>query len=411
MSLMQFVKNNFSLEVQGKIKILLSTYRLYLTRLRGGVCQIKNKTPHDKKRILFYDAGGLSYAGTQKFEQILAKYLNKDKYDVYFMYSSKIHNERKDYFINSGIELINFDFIKREIRQPFCILGMKPHIFDVLKEKEIDLLVVSGSGYPEFPAGNISRMPIIFLNIFGSVNVQKNIKLHLCISKMLADILKLSLPEEKIDVMYVPSEGPDVGARERGIKLRESLGIAPESMVFGRIGRPDDNIFDPIGIQAFKIAQKTQPDIHYLIVAPPPKLKKIVADEQISNVHFLDAISDEKSIWTFHCAIDAMAHFRHDGETCGLNIAESMFCAKPIITHKSTIWNAHLEYLDNSFGRVAEIDNTDQYADFMLEFAELKKQNRLTELGVAAKNKAMEVFSINDAVNKFEKIIQQHINI
>jgi hypothetical protein len=44
-----------------------------------------------------------------------------------------------------------------------------------------------------------------------------------------------------------------------------------------------------------------------------------------------------------------------------------MICGNPIITHKSKIWNAHLEYLDNTNSFVADIDNVDQYAH-ALEF-------------------------------------------
>lgn len=409
MSLIQFIKKNFSLHTQGRIKIVLSAYRLLLARLFSGFCRIKNSVPNAKPRILFYDINGLSYAGTQKFEQILAKHLDKNRYEVFFMYSSKACNGRKHYFDGSGVNLIDFDFKDVGNILPFTVHEMKPHIFEVLNEHRIDLLVVSGPGYPEFPVANILNIPIISLNIFGSVNIQKNIRKHICISNLLADILRRSLPDDKIDVMYVPSEGPDEQAGERGRKLRESLGIQADDMVFGRIGRPDDNIFDPIGIQAFKIAWKFYPGIHYLIIAPPPALKTIVENDQISNVHFLNPTADEREIWAFHHAIDAMAHFRYDGETCGLNIAESMLCAKPIITHKSPIWNAHLEYIDNFFGRVAEIGDVVQYANFMMEFIELKKASRLSLLGEAAREKAVRTFSINDAIRNFEGIIKKCI--
>jgi glycosyltransferase involved in cell wall biosynthesis len=406
---MSFVKKNFSLKSQGRIKILLSAYRLFLSRLRGGVYRGKNLQQNIKPRILFYDINGLSYAGTQKFEQILARHLDKSKYEVFFMYSSKMHNERRDYFAGSGVNLIDFDFNNILNELPFTVRGMRPHIFQALNEHRIDLLVVSGPGYPEFPVANITGTPIIFLNIFGSVNIQKNIKMHICISKLLAEIVKQSIPSDKIDVMYVPSDGPDEQAEERGKRLRESFGIKDDEMIFGRIGRPDDNIFDPIGIQAFKIAQKLHSGIHYIIVAPPPALTKMVENEQISNVHFINPTADEREIWAFHHAIDAMAHFRYDGETCGLNIAESMLCAKPIITHKSPIWNAHLEYIDDSFGRVAGVGDVARYADFMTEFTDLKKASRLFPLGEAARNKAVKLFSINDAMKKFEGIIQKCI--
>lgn len=46
--------------------------------------------PHkDKKRVLIYGISALSFGGTEKNLQIIAKYLDKEAYDVYFMYGTK----------------------------------------------------------------------------------------------------------------------------------------------------------------------------------------------------------------------------------------------------------------------------------------------------------------------------------
>lgn len=399
------IKKYLPLRLVGWIKWLYSLYRIALVR-KHGVFNYVSKNNNKIPRILFYDINGLSYAGTQKFIQILAKYLNKDKYEVFLMYASKNHNERKEYLENSGVKLIDFDYKEIESKLPFYISEMKPHIFDVIKNNKIDLLVVAGSGYPEFPTANITKLPIIFLNVFGSVNIQRNIKKHVCMSHLLANIISKSIPKKKIEVLYIPSEGPNLDSAELGRELRLKLGFTDNDVVFGRIGRPDDNIFDPIGINAFKKVVKEYPNSHYLIVAPSPKLQKIVNEENISNIHFLPLIPDEKDIWAFHNAIDVLAHFRKDGETCGLNIAESMLCGKPIISHKSLIWNAHLEYLDNSFSRVAEVDNSSQYAEFMKEFIEAKKNGKIVEIGKYAKENGDKLFLIENNIGKFEELIE-----
>lgn len=136
------------------------------------------------------------------------------------------------------------------------------------------------------------------------------------------------------------------------------------------MGRADDSIFHSIGILAFEQVVKKYPHVHYLIVSPAPKLLEIVKSHNIPNVHLMDPIYAEKDVWAFHNAIDVLAHFRFDGETCGLNIAESMLCAKPVISHTSTIWNAHLEYLNGKNSFVADVDNVDQYIKAMETFAQ-----------------------------------------
>jgi len=117
--------------------------------------------------------------------------------------------------------------------------------------------------------------------------------------------------------------------------------------------------------------------------------------------------AQEKDVWAFHQAIDVLAHFRKDGESCGLNIEEAMLCGKPIISHKSRIWNAHLKYLDGSFSRVAEIDNIKQYTKYMREFTELKQNGKILKMGKKAKEKAEKLFLIKNNINRFERWVDR----
>lgn len=390
------------------LKISLSKYRLYLAR-SFGVCSFFVSVPAKNKiKILFYDLNGLSYAGTQKSLQILAKYLNKEKFEVLYMYSSLKDTSRLEYLKESHVELIPFMYSEIKMSPPYYIEEMLPHIFDIITTRMVDIVVSPSSGYPEYPIANLLNIPIIQLNIFGSINIQKNIKKYLCISEYLTKKVKTVLSSRDVETFYIQSEGPDVEAQNRGKILRQSLGFRDTDFVFGRIGRPDDNIFDPIGLLAFAKAVKQKNNIHYLIMAPPPKAVQLVKDLNIPNVHFLPPTGDEKEVWAFHMAIDAMAHFRYDGETMGLNIAESMLCGKPIITHVSKIWNAHLEYLDEGFSRVAKIDNFDQYAEYLKFFADLSKLE-IQQMGNIGKQKAERLFLIENNIDSFEKNISEVI--
>ena len=386
-----------------KIKVFLKKeYPEYL---------IKNRAKTNiKPRILFYHISGLSFGGTEKFLQILAKHLNYNKYDIYFMYSSKPRygfgnkslDGRLDYLKDTPINFIPFDYEKLENKYPYFVYGMSPSIFEVIQKYNIDLLITAGSGYSEFPFNVIKDIPIILLNIFGSPNAQKNIVYNVCISKAVARKTSAVIPKERLKIMYIQSEEPTADSVRLGRELRQKLGILDDEIIFGRIGRADDNIFDPIGIRAFQKTIKEFPRIHYLIMSPPPILEKIVENDGIANVHFLPPSADENDIWAFHQAIDVLSHFRKDGESCGLNIVESMLCGKPIISHKSRIWNAHLEYLDDSFSRVADVDNTTQYADYLKFFAQDKDKTMIKKMGELARQKAELLFLIKNNINYFE---------
>ncbi|MDO8575682.1 MAG: hypothetical protein Q7R78_03215, partial [bacterium] len=359
-----------------------------------------------------YHISGLSFGGTEKFLQIVAKFLNKEKYEVFFMYSSKKRNNstnendgRIEYLKEKGVNLIDFEFDSFEKKYPYYFKNMTPNITDVINDNNIDLLVTATDGHTEFPINMIRDIPIVLINIFGAPNLQKNIIKNVCISKEVASKIRGIVPQKKIGVIYIPSEEPAKEALELGKKLRNDFNIKETDLVFGRIGRADDTIFDPIGINAFKLTVMKYPNSHYIIMSPPPILVELVNKERIHNVHFLPPSSRELDIWTFHNAIDVLAHFRKDGESCGLNIAESMLCSKPIISHKSMIWNAHLEYLASDFSRIADVDNIDQYAGYMEEMLNLKKCSKLELMGAKAKDVAQGLFLINNSIHKFENII------
>ena len=157
--------------------------------------------------------------------------------------------------------------------------------------------------------------------------------------------------------------------------MRNKLNIPENAFVFGRIGRPDDNIFDPIGILAFEKLVKEYNNAYYIIVSPSQLAIDLVNSKKIKNVLFLPTTAREQDKWDFYYSIDTLAHFRLDGETQGLNICEAMYAGKPIITHKSIMWNGHLEYLNKSFSRVSEIDDISEYYRHMKEMINIKNQN------------------------------------
>jgi glycosyltransferase involved in cell wall biosynthesis len=247
------------------------------------------------------------------------------------------------------------------------------------------------------------------LNIFGSPSAQNNIIKHICISEEVKNKIKHVVPENKTSVMYIPSEKPK-NETIRIKKIKDKFGIKKDGFVFGRIGRASNDIFDPIGINAFKEVVKKFPNSHYIIMSTPPIIKEIVEKENIPNVHFLEPSSDESDVWAFHQSLDVLAHFRNDGESCGLNIIESMLCGNPIITHKSHIWNAHLEYLKPEFSRVAEKGNDQQYAEFMEEMIKLKNTEKWPEIRNNLKIYAEEKFLIENNISKIEDIINSYDN-
>ncbi len=357
--------------------------------------------------ILFYHLSLLSFGGTEKFLQILAKHVDHKKYRIVVMYSDMRGIGRKPYLENNDITFIQFTASSLERSYPFFITDMHPTLSEVINTHHVDIIVTAGSGYSEYPINTIRNIPIIMINIFGSPSLQKNIIKHVAISKEVQHKIIPLVAKERTEVMYIPSEGPSSNSRTNGSLLRKKLEIPDDAVVFGRIGRASDDIFDPIAIKAFKDVIKEYPHTHFIIQSPPPQLISIVTNELIPNIHFLEPTSDEEKVWAFHAAIDILAHFRYDGESCGLNIIEALLSGKPVITHRSHIWNAHLEYLDPAFSRVAEKDDIQQYASYMSEMIAAKNNGTLEAMGKLARSKAEEVFLIKNNIDRFQTWIDE----
>lgn len=366
----------------------------------------KESAAHEKKRILVYHLHGSAFGGTEKNLQVVANGLCDD-YDVYFLCSRPKTEHSRLGFLDSRVNVILFEFEFAESSYPYFIHGMNPHIKDVAREHGIDLVIVSEIGHSIYPVITMLDLPIIMINNFGSPTVQKNI-LHInYVSDTVRDKALFWLGAQRYSVLNTPTTTPM--ALHDVQDLRTQLGLKDADFIFGRTGRNSDAIFDPIGIRAFQRVVSEYPRVYMFVMAPPPLLERIVKEESIPNVIFLPPTMEEKDIWSFHHALDALTHYRYDGETLGLNIAESMRVGNPIISHVSHIWNAHLTYLKPSFSRVAEMDNIEQYALYMEEFIALKKENPAAweAMRLSSKETGDELFSQERYMTSFKDIIKE----
>lgn len=355
--------------------------------------------PHEPevKNVLVYHISGLAFAGTEKCLQLIADSL-AEEYKVVFMYGDKTFADERKQAMHPDIIFVPFSYNTNEIAVPHRMTGMNPHIKEVLQKHDIDLIVTASPGYSHYPWNIITNIPIILVNIFGAPTLQKNVCKFIGISdtvRLHAQQWTGELPDRDV-TMYAPlAKEPPETIRQLGADLRARFNIPESDFVFGRIGRNDDAIFDPVGIRAWQKIAPDYPNAHYLIMSPPPVLVDIVKNKRIPRVHFLSPSAAEDDVWAFHGAIDAMAHFRRDGETSGVAIAESLVVGNPIITHRSHIWNAHLEYLNESCALIADTDDVVKYSEHMKTFIELHKQHpdRWSEMQMSAKRIGAENFS------------------
>ena len=147
--------------------------------------------------------------------------------------------------------------------------------------------------------------------------------------------------------------------------LREELGIPKDAFVFGRIGRDDENIYDPINIKAY--AKVATSNTYFVIVNPSRSSRTDIKRLNITSARIIERTTSEVRLSQFYNTIDVLAHARLDGECNSAAIFEAAAHRKPVISHYGTTFNGHMETIQNS-GFVVLRDDVNEYARIMKSF-------------------------------------------
>jgi len=75
-------------------------------------------------------------------------------------------------------------------------------------------------------------------------------------------------------------------------------------------------------------------DFKYIIIGACDLIKNKIKELNLENFFILlDTTNDDNLIHKFYNTIDVFAHYRSDGETFGVSIAQSMTYGKPVVSH------------------------------------------------------------------------------
>jgi glycosyltransferase involved in cell wall biosynthesis len=310
--------------------------------------------------------------GTEKCMQYFLEYLHNAGHDCYCL-----HNRQKTDESGGHREKLIQDILSQERVLSY---STEEEFFQIAEKIQPDIFHIHRSGRPdEFPIVPKLKNYInkcVETNVFGGFDPTEVIDLTLYINKPL--LKSGGSLKRKIGYLYYPVKPP-----VHNNDLRNSLDIPPTTFVMGRIGRPDDHIFDPISLLALKtIEEKTDYDIIYLVQSPPPAMIKMAKETGLKKIKFInEPVVSDNEISSFFNTIDILAHARKDGETFGLNIAEAMIHGKPVISHKSRIANGHKDFVKKC-GYFTGTDNYRQYARYISKlYSNNKKRIQLGEKG------------------------------
>ena len=88
-----------------------------------------------------------------------------------------------------------------------------------------------------------------------------------------------------------------------------------------------------------------------------------------------------------------------------------MIAGNPIITHKSHIWNAHLEYLRPEFSFIAEQHDVQKYKEHMESIIQAKSNGKILQMRETSEMTGKKLFIINNSIAKIETMIDCAVKI
>lgn len=365
-------------------------------------------------RVLIYHPTGFSYGGTEKGLQLVATALPKSEYDVFFIAGdapptagniseADVAARRKE-LETSGVIVVRATFSRLGPPPGFVPEGINPSPVDIARAVSADLVITATWGYASYPIPAMP-CPVFVFDIFGyGMTYNRRVKRVFALSEAIRrQNPAFAYPELKNPVLPWPVRRT-YGLDTMRSSFRDRHGIPQSKVVFGRIGRAEDAIFDPISIDAFDRICRIGLDAVFVVVAAPPRMRAIVRERETPNVLFIESLGSDQEVFEFHAGIDVLAHARIDGESQGMNIIESMSVGNPVITHRSARWNAHLEYLDETCAFVVEPGDYESYAEAMI--ALIRDPTLLRQMGTAAQK----IYESRFAPEVFIKELQRHIH-
>ena len=293
------------------------------------------------KKLIVHYLHHLGIGGTAKVVQILCKYFKQINNEFHHVLAYKAHGEleREPFFeeILGKENLISYASV--------------PEFYEVLKEIKPHIIHRQTSGQPEMPFAPpivAQAKHTISTAIFGHVDETISLSRVIYISNHMQHCAGVF--NKNIRLIGIPVEAPLTKEN-----LREELGIPQDAFVFGRLGRDDNDIYDPVNLAGFS---KVEDDKTYFVaLAPSEVLKEKAKAFGITNIRYVDKTLDDVRISKFYNTIDVLAHSRKDGECNPGNIWEGFSHGKPVVSHYGIPYNGHIQEIGDCGFVVNRVSN------------------------------------------------------
>ncbi len=363
---------------------------------------------------ILYQLNQLGYGGTEKAIFTFVNNIDRQKFNIKLFFVTDIYTRK--YYRRKLLAVFSrkykkifekryvTDFSRKKdfenlLGKENVILGTKQDFLRACARFKPDIIHFNRGIENEFYTTQVTRLPvnskICETNIFGApANKEylERLSSILFISKWLQSKSKWS-ESYNCNILYNPIVKP-----ASTDNLRTQLNLPKTAIIIGRISRPgmDDGEFFNNIINMF-----SSKDVYFLTIGASAELQEQQANNK--KAIFTPTTTSEITLSMFYNTIDILFHYRKEGETFGMNIAEAMIHGKPVISHKSATDNAQLELLlDNEQHCGIIVNDTSDIKEFgdKLEMLVNDKNLRI-ELGRNGQKKAMRLYE--------ESVVTRHL--
>jgi hypothetical protein len=374
------------------------------------VTAMGSKQRTDKIRVAFVRIGGLSAGGTERWLQMMAASLPRDRFDITYFYSANPPHlgartppvpadpYRKKFMEDAGVKLVE---VKIAAKDPYTPTHpwVNTDFWSQFDECQFDIVQTAKSGPAEYPF-HMMRLPVVEYVVLGAgVDFSSNIACTVHASQwQRRRWVEEGGKIEKSVVIPIPANEP---ATDRNI--RKELDIPQSALVAGFHQQVSDAIYSELPLAAFSLIE--QPRFYFAILGGSEKYLHQAKKLGLRNIRFVPHTGNSESISAFLNTLDIFTHGRFDGEVFGAVLAEAMIHGKPCMSHLSTIANAQSETIGPG-GFV--VDGAAAYAQGILRLFDDSKLRM--QLGDAARRHALRYYSLESAANRLAQIYEHVVS-
>jgi len=341
-------------------------------------------------QIVSFGVGGADKCALNLVKGLLA--LNED-IEITVFYNKYSHPRQDELFTNPSrfqdytqlpIKLIEFSDVSE------------------LNQYDIDILNTHRSGddnwfLPNFESTDF-KFKVVETNFHGYNQTKSDFRIYP--SEAILNHLKpCSIPYTIIPNPIYKKMTDENFKREYGIENK---------FVYGRIARPDGNIYLNTNLAAYK--QIESEDTVFVYVAPNAMARTDAKNLEIKNIIFVDPTSDEFTVSKLYNTFDVLCHSNLLGETFGNTIAEAMIHGKPVITHVGRVsWpQAHRELVGDKTELFITEDITNKYANLMRQLKDDKAY--YNEISNYLKTRADNLYNYVSVSRKYLELYKRLLN-